>query len=217
MEGTRLMITRILQKEGQATVADLAQALGLAPATTRRHLDILQRDSMVEYVEVKKKTGRTEYSFCLTDLGQESLPKDYSKLLASLLQQMSLLSNEETSGRTCKQILDVLFKRLALQVASRYQSEWEGGDPSERLSTLLRALGDEDFLPQAESDRKGVSIQLLNCPFRSVALENKAICSFDTHLISTILGVPAAQEQCISDGGICCTYFAGVKLQSSAV
>ena len=46
MEGTRLRILEHLQQENQ-TVGGLATIMGLAPATVRRHLDILQRDHLI--------------------------------------------------------------------------------------------------------------------------------------------------------------------------
>ena len=74
MEGTRLLILQLLQKNNSDTVEGLAKAIGLAPATIRRHLDILQRDRFVAFEEIRKKTGRPEYSFFLTHDGPETLP-----------------------------------------------------------------------------------------------------------------------------------------------
>ena len=211
MEGTRLKIIQILQRKGQANVAELALDLGLAPATTRRHLDILQRDNLVGFVQVKKKTGRPKYSFSLTEAGQESLPKDYPKLLTSLIKEISSLTPQDTSKKSGDQVLDLLFKRMASQTARQHREQWEGQSASTRLSTLLRILEEEEFLPQAEGNSDGVRIQLLNCPFRSVALGHKAVCGFDGHLISTLLGVPAIQEECINNGDSYCVYHARVE------
>ena len=69
MEGARLRILQLLQKHSNDTVEGLANAIGLAPATIRRHLDILQRDRLVTFEEVRKRTGRPEYSFYLTEGG----------------------------------------------------------------------------------------------------------------------------------------------------
>ena len=90
MEGTRLRILQLLQKDGHATVEGLATGIGLAPATIRRHLDILQRDRLVGFDEVRKRTGRPEYSFYLTEDGQESLPKDYDRLLAMVVDEIGM-------------------------------------------------------------------------------------------------------------------------------
>jgi predicted ArsR family transcriptional regulator len=46
LSGTRLQIARLLQRDGTDTVESLADKLGLAAATVRRHLDIMQRDGV---------------------------------------------------------------------------------------------------------------------------------------------------------------------------
>jgi len=58
-----------LQKQGSDTVDRISMTIGLAPTTILRHLDILQRDQLVAYNEIRKKTGRPEHSFYLTELG----------------------------------------------------------------------------------------------------------------------------------------------------
>ena len=54
MEGTRLRILQLLQRNSCDTVDGLAKSIGLAPATIRRHLDILQCDRFVSFEEVRK-------------------------------------------------------------------------------------------------------------------------------------------------------------------
>jgi len=49
MEGTRHRILQQLQKKTNDSVGGLAGSMGLAPATIRRHLDILQRDRLVAF------------------------------------------------------------------------------------------------------------------------------------------------------------------------
>ena len=110
MEGTRFRILQLLQSKGNQTVEALATSIGLAPATIRRHLDILQRDRFVEFCEVRKKTGRPEYSFFLTEEGQETLPKDYDRLLALTVEGLARLSTEEINGRDGGQVLELVFQ-----------------------------------------------------------------------------------------------------------
>ena len=57
----------------------------LAPATVRRHMDILEWDRLVDHTEVRKPTGRPQYSFHLTEKGHDSVTKDYSRLLNELV------------------------------------------------------------------------------------------------------------------------------------
>ena len=53
-------------------------------------------------------------------------------------------------------------------------------------------------------------IRLLNCPFRSVALENKAVCTYDLNLISSLLDLDVDRAECIQEGDTSCMYTAAV-------
>ena len=215
MEGTRLRILQLLQRNVNDTVDGLARAIGLAPATIRRHLDILQRDRLVAFEEVRKKTGRPEYSFYLTEEGQEALPKDYDLLLNMVIQELSGLSAEDTTGRDGEQILAVLFQRLSDKVWSRYEREVSGKDLEYRLDSLMSLLREGDFFPEAEVVEGTLRLKLLNCPFRTVALQNKAVCSFDSNMISTMLDIAPRREECIHDGDSGCMYTADIGVDAA--
>ncbi|MCH8206288.1 MAG: ArsR family transcriptional regulator [Chloroflexi bacterium] len=215
MEGTRLRILQLLQKNEKDTVDGLARSIGLAPATIRRHLDILQRDRLVAFDQVRKKTGRPEYSFFLTEQGQEALPKDYDLLLNMVVGELSSLSAEDTEGRDGDGLLAMIFKRLSEKAWGEYRDEVEGKDLERRLSTLMAVLEQQNFFPEAEVVGGTLRIKLLNCPFRSVALQHKAVCLFDANLIASMLDLEPEREACIHDGDSGCMYTATIGLQEA--
>ena len=212
MDGTRHLIVTLLQEKGGASVNELAQELGLAAATVRRHLEILQRDRLVAFDEVRKSTGRPLYSYFLTDAGQEKLPKGYDRLLSLLLRKLSDLTPEELQDRNGSDLLETLFVRLGEEFIAPYQeslSDSSNGDGlDKRLATLMRVLTEGDFRPQMEVLEDGVRIKLNNCPFRSVSKENGAVCLYDQTLISGLLHAPVHNEQSIRNGAVSCCYMA---------
>lgn len=210
MEGTRLLILQLLQKNNSDTVEGLAKAIGLAPATIRRHLDILQRDRFVAFEEIRKKTGRPEYSFFLTDDGQETLPKRYDRLLNQVMQLMSSMTAQDIEGKAGSQVLELVFQRLSDQVWKEYEGQVADQDLEQRLTVLTDLLAKEDFSPMIELKDETLQIKLLNCPFRLVALENRAVCSFDENLISNMLALKLEQKDNICDGASGCMYTAHV-------
>ena len=211
IEGTRPRILQLLQKNGDGTVESLARAIGLATATVRRHLDILQRDGLVTFKEIHKKAGRPKYSFYLTEQGQETLPKGYDRLLSLMTQELALLTIEDTKTRNGEQILKLIFQRLSERASNEYSADVDGKDLEHRLGTLLHLLQQEDFSPEADILDGILRIRLLNCPYRFAALRNRAICSFDSSLISVILNVDPTLQECIQDGHSCCVYTANVS------
>ena len=214
IEGTRLRILQILQRNTNDTVEGLAKGVGLASATIRRHLDILQRDHLVAFSEVRKKTGRPEYSFYLTEEGQEALPKDYSKLLSGVIQQLSELSASDTRGKDGPGVLDLIFGRLADEVVRPLKADMAGKGLGERIAALEIHLGDQSFLPEVDVSDGSLRIRLMNCPFRSVALQSKAVCSFDLNVISSVLDMKVERKDCIHDGDSGCMYTAELSAEA---
>ena len=206
MEASRLRILQLLQKNTNDTVEGLAKAIGLAPATIRRHLDVLQRDRLVSFKEVRKKTGRPEHSFFLTDDGHEALPKDYDLLLNMLIQELVAMPVGDTTGRNGGEILDLVFQRLSANVWNEYEDLVKGRDLEYRLGSLMKLLDQQHFFPEVEVTDGILRIRLLNCPFRLVTLENDAVCGFDSHLISAMLNMDVDRHACIHNGDSGCTY-----------
>ncbi|MBF8268153.1 MAG: transcriptional regulator, TrmB [Dehalococcoidia bacterium] len=216
MEGTRMKILTTIQRNGQATVEGLAHSLELAPATIRRHMDILQRDQLITYREVKKPTGRPEYSFSLTEAGHEVLPKEYQHLLGALCKEMASLEKEELQGKSGKEVMALLLCRIAQRIADSIPVS-AGDDLDKRAATLASVLEEGHLMPQVEQEDGGIRIKVFNCPFRSVALEHSSLCIFHSHLISSVLGVKASLEECIARGDPSCSHLAYYGVAPSRV
>ena len=216
MEGTRLRILQLLQRTGAETVEGLARNIGLAPATIRRHLDILQRDHLVAFDEVHKKTGRPEHSFHLTELGQETLPKHYDRLLGMLVKEISLLTSNDTKSRDGETILKLVFERMSDEISSRYKQEAAGENPSHRMESLIRYLEELDYSPEMELTDGTLKLSIHNCPYRSVAQQNRLVCAFDVGFISSLLAVDVLREEWTREGRDGCMYTAVVDTGAMA-
>ena len=202
MQNTRTYILQIIQSRQGETVAGLSRELELAPATVRRHLDILQRDGLLGFEEVRHGAGRPEHVFSLTESGHEELPKNYDALLSELVSEMASLSEEEIAGRSGEELVEHAFLNIAQRAVEPYIKD-AGADP---LKALRQLLTDRDFAPEIEVTESGVRITLNNCPYRLAAQDNHTICSFDTGLISGVLKSEARREACIRLGDQCCSY-----------
>ena len=210
IRGTRLKILANLQREGSMTADKLAREVGLSSTTTRRHLDILQRDSLVSFDEVREGPGRPEYTYFLTEDGHESGYRDYKSLLMALVTEISELSSADLSNKDGRELLSSLMARIA------DQASWPYSQPSQatfdaRVANVERALSDRGFAPEITREGVQVEIRLCNCPFRSVALPQKMVCMFDRNLISSILGVDPVQLSTIHDGHTTCLYVATME------
>jgi predicted ArsR family transcriptional regulator len=207
LEGTRPEILALIQKQGSATVDRIAQEMGLSPGTIRRHLDILQRDRLVSFDRVRKKTGRPEFVYSLTEEGHESGYRDYQKLLNLLLAEVANLTPADLAGKEGEELLRFLIVRISDQVSSSYVESGQSS-PEARLARLEQALSDRGFSPEITQEDGQIRIRLCNCPFRATALGQKLVCDFDRKLIANILGVEPMGEYTIHDGNNACCYSA---------
>ena len=207
LEGTRLTILAFIQKQGSATVDQIAQELDLSSATIRRHLDILRGDRLVSFDQVRRKAGRPEFDYFLTEEGYESGYRDYQKLLTFLLDEVASLAPADLEGKEGEELLQYLILRISDQVSSPYLEPGQSSQEA-RLAKLEQALTDRGFSPEITQEDRQVRIRLCNCPFRASALEQKLVCQFDQKLISNILGVEPVRQYTIHDGNNTCCYLA---------
>jgi predicted ArsR family transcriptional regulator len=184
-------------------VNGLAEELGLAPATIRRHLDILQRDGLVTFTEIRHGTGRPEFSFSLTEHGHETLPKHYSEMLGQLVSKLISLDSDSIDGRSGKQVLDEILRDMAQDSVERR------GDVGAGIPRLIEILREQDFTPEVTRERGKLTLSLMSCPYRSVAIQNPELCSYDTAVISTVTGLPMERIACLTDGDPFCRYVIG--------
>ena len=206
MQGTRLRILQHLQRSGQDTVAGISGSLEMSFATIRRHLENLKRDRYVTYSVVRKGTGRPGHSFRLTDFGHEAMPKAYDRLLGMMIGEVSSLDAEDTRDMTGDDVLTMVFRRISDRVSETRRDKVSDGTFEHNLEGLISQLGLDGFNPEVESSESGVSIKLLNCPFRSVAVNHESVCEYDAHLIKSFLGIDPERDDSIRNGNPHCVY-----------
>ncbi len=215
MEGSRDRILGLLQRNNRATVEQMSRYMELASATVRRHLDILQRDRLVTYEQVKKRTGRPEYTYYLTEEGQEHMPKGYGRLLGSLLDEISGLCVADIEGQDGTELLELVFQRVAQKSVGDIV-EWQSRSSlAERLERLMAFMEAEQFQPEARVANGQVRIALHNCPFRSVAMIEPRVCEYDHAVLTAILGTEVSRVECIRDGSAGCCYVASIEGEAS--
>ncbi len=192
------------------TAEKLARVVGLSSTTIRRHLDILQRDLLVSFDQVREGSGRPEYLYFLTEYGHESGYRDYKSFLVDLISGISGLSSTDMSAKNGRELLSFLIARIADEVSWPYLQPSRSTTDA-RVAKLERALSDRGFAPEITREGDQLEIRLCNCPLRSAALCQEAVCLFDRTLIGAILQVDPVRESSIHDGHTTCLYVAALK------
>jgi predicted ArsR family transcriptional regulator len=187
VESSRQTILEILRKRKQATIEDLTNLLGLAPATIRRHLDILMRDSLVSVGQVRRETGRPHYVFSLTEAGEDLFPKSYIRLTNRLIEEIVNLGPAETRGRSGQELAELVFEKMAERVAQTYASHVTGVTLEERLAEVTGLLTGEGIDLEWRPSEDGYYLLGHGCPCRKVVDGHPQVCSHHQRLLATLL------------------------------
>lgn len=187
MESTRQTILEILRRRKQATIDDLTRLLGLAPATIRRHLDILMRDSLVSVGQVRRETGRPHYVFSLTEAGEDLFPKSYIRLTNRLIDEIVSLDDEDTRGRDGAELAALLFDKMAERMALTFAPRVTGATLEERLEEVTNLLAGEGLTFEWRQRDDGYYLLGHGCPCRRVADAHAQVCSHDQRLLTALL------------------------------
>ncbi len=205
MSVSRDNILTIIRQNNGVNVDELAKQMQLAPATVRRHLDILERDGLVDHTEIRKPTGRPQYSFHLTEKGHDSVPKDYSRLLNELVSDIKNLPAENISSRSGDDVLRESLTRIGEKRAATYL---QGRRPVEAVAAAFEEGG---YDPIVETGEDGLRIRVTNCPYRRASIDDDIICTVDRSMVTSLLGKSVIHNVEMSPEANECVYMLGAE------
>jgi predicted ArsR family transcriptional regulator len=200
MQSTRQIIVELLKERGQASVEELADAVGLTQMAVRHHLNILYGENLVIISSVRRKRqpGRPQQLYSLTESANGLFPEDYYQLAGYLLDEAKATLG--TDG------LDELMSRVADRMAAEAPRLSPARSPEERMSQLVRFLRDKGFTARWDKEDDDYVIRVLACPYRQVARAHSQVCRLDRQIIEDMLGTESVQVTCIASGDEHCTY-----------
>ncbi len=206
METTRQTILGILRRR-QATVDELTKELGLAPATVRRHLDILSRDGHVDVKQVRRQTGRPHYLFSLSDAGEDLFPKHYVQITNRLIEEIIALEPDETSGRSGDALADLVFEKMAQRLAERIGPRVQGATIRDRVEAVVDAVLDEGIEFELKEADGGFVLLGHGCPCPRVSERHDQVCAHHGRLLSLLLSAEVTRVPPITMGEEgCCAH-----------
>jgi predicted ArsR family transcriptional regulator len=194
-----------LRERGQASAQELGKALGMSPVSIHYHLNVLQREGLVETQPVRRSIGRPHNAYSLRDSARELFPQSYHRLADRLMSDLK--------ERLSEQEIADLFARIAREIAAEHAVALEGKTLGQKLDALVKLLGEEGFL--ARIDQVGGQLRLTQygCPYYYVAERHPEVCELDIHLISTALRAPVERQACVLQGNDVCTFLVKTELE----
>ena len=206
MESTREQALHVLQARGSATVAALAEELGVGQASVRRHLDHLRVDGLVDVRMERHGVGRPAFVFYPTERADERTPAGYPRLLSRLYGELRGLDEGSVRGRDGAQVLRAVFEGVAEQVAREHESEVAARSLEGRVAETSQALKPEGIVDAWTKTGDGYHLTNSACPYRQAAQASHGPCELDRRAIELLIGTPVRQVSRIADGQPACEY-----------
>lgn len=218
MHGVRRHILELLKERSAATVAELAEWLGMAPVSVRHHLDILQGDNLirVQRLERRGSVGRPQQVYALTDEAAGHFPNNFALLAANLVRQVKQVLPPDQ--------VDAVFHALAQELASEFNGECcaelggsAGAQAAEqRVRRVAEFLNARGYLASYEPACAGIELTadgeggfLLhkhNCPYAGISGEHQELCQMDQTLVDTLFDQHCERIAHMGSQDRCCTY-----------
>jgi len=188
VQSTRARIIELLRAVGGATVDDITNELVLAPATVRRHLDVLLRDGLVEMRSERVPLGRPHFVFTLTERGMEALPGHQMHLIAAVLDAILALTAAETEGKSGKEVAALVFDRMAEQVVSSCRPVVSALELDRRIEQAVEVLTEAGLGFEMASCDEGYVLQGGGCPCMRL-LSGSGECGHEAGVLTGLIGV----------------------------
>lgn len=182
MNTTRQLILACIKRLGDASVAELSQALDLTQVTIRHHLDNLRDEGFLALAGQRRKPGpgRPEIAYHLTLPAYQSLPRNYESMLLPLLESI----HETEASRNLEPLLSAAGSRIGQAYWVEMDAE-QDDDLGLCKQDLTQYLEQHGYLPELLQTNSELALFLHNCPFFEARVQHPQVCAFDLALIST--------------------------------
>jgi predicted ArsR family transcriptional regulator len=193
VQTTRARIVELL-RGGGATVDDITNDLSLAPATVRRHLDVLLRDGLVEMRSERMPLGRPHFVFTLSEGALQDMPGRQFQLTTAVVDTILELKPRDTRGCSGSQIAALVLDRLAGQLLSHCRPAVTATQVPDRLQQAVDALASAGLDFQVSAAVDGYLVTGAGCPCTRL-LTGRSECPHEVQVLTELVGLPLERTE----------------------
>jgi predicted ArsR family transcriptional regulator len=199
LDGSRRDVLVALKRARTATIAQLAEQVGVTTEAVRQSLMALQAEGWVKRVRLESSgAGRPPSGYALTEAGEQVFPKRYDDLVVLMIDAAGSELGPEA------------VKRLLAAVAQSKVDAWTpalaGLDLPAKVEALRDLYAEADPWVEVSEVEDGFRLTELNCPFLSVAMRRPALCSVTVNALTRLLGVRVEREERFQAGDRRCVF-----------
>lgn len=196
---TRQRIITLLKMDAPLTVSELAGRLGITEMAVRRHLNLLERDSLIQSRLERRRMGRPTHHYFLSKQSESLFPKGYEGLTLGLLGDLETLDGTEK--------VELLFERRKKRLSDQYQARFEGKGFGERVQTLAGLQDELGYMVRMEQlEEESYLLTQHHCPLSEVASRYPQLCDCEQGWFEKMLDAEVGRTECKSSGGWKCSY-----------
>ena len=192
----------ILKNEGEKTLKDLAQALGVTTEGARFQLLKLSNDGYVKSESRAQGRGRPQQFWSLTRKGHAKFPDSHSELTLRLINKIKENLGEDT--------LSQLISATGQDNLQNYLKSISETDSLEKkVEKLAELRKKEGYMARYEQQEDGNYLLIENhCPICAAATICQGFCSTELNTFQTVLGPDTKVERVdhILSGARRCAY-----------
>ncbi len=189
---SRQRILESIKQSGQASVAELSQALALTPVTIRHHLEALRSEGLVAEPAPRHKPGpgRPEMMYQVTPAANAYMPRNYGELCGCLIQAVGSAQTLELEG---------LLVEMGRELGS------SAGTAGQEAAAMIY-LEERGYFPSLEENEGMIILQFANCPYLEVVQGARSLCQFDRALVEALFDGEVEMLGRIVDREPVCTF-----------
>jgi predicted ArsR family transcriptional regulator len=198
-EKTQEALLLYLKRDGEMTVSQLCQLLGVTSMAVRRHLTALQKDGLIVARLEKKLRGRPTYIYKLTEKSESLFPSGFQNLAIDLLD----LVFEQTGH---KGVMELLTRRNA-RLADRLRPRVENKTLAERVGEVSKIFSENGYMTDWKKlDDGDFIIYQQHCAVRDLANQYRQLCILEPRLMEDLLGVKISRTKYMLQDDPVCAY-----------
>ena len=190
-------ILRYLKANYSASLAELAEHLGLSKQGALRHLEALTEQGLVAPHEQRLSggPGRPVHAYRLTPAAAERFPQGHRKLARELVDFLE------------KDQLERFFEARTARVEAEYSAQLAGLDWDGRVRELARLATEHGHMTEVVERPDGsLALRHCNCPIQDVAATTAHPCRHEQEMYQRLLGADVARSSWQAEGDSSCTY-----------
>jgi predicted ArsR family transcriptional regulator len=187
-----------MRREGAVTIAALVAEMGVTATAVRQRLHRLMRNGIVERKTERKRRGRPNHRYSLTEKGERAAGTNFADMAIVLWEEIK--SVEDPTVRRG------LLKRIADRFVAKYRDRVRGNALDERMSELADVMREREIPFVVNKSGELPVLSALACPYPELAKMDRGVCTMEKMMLSEILGSNVRLSECRLDGASCCTF-----------